>query len=225
MNEIRNVLEAYGLSVNYRHLAVLCDLMTFQGNLMPITRFIIPRVPLPFHPLLRFCVSDEGRGGAPRRCRHGINRRDSGPLMESSFEESVDILMRAAAFSEVDTVQGVSACVLLGQTAPIGTGCFDLTLDLEKMKNAVEMAVPSEQVALGFMGASEYDVDLGGMSPGHGFMSPGTPATPLVASLSLSVFVVSRFMCVFLFVCLYVCMYEYVFCTFPICVCVLVRVS
>ena len=34
--------------------------------------------------------------------RHGINRAETGPLMRCSFEETVDILMETAAFSERD---------------------------------------------------------------------------------------------------------------------------
>ena len=36
--------------------------------------------------------------------RHGINRVDSGALMRCSFEETVDVLMEAAMYSESDYV-------------------------------------------------------------------------------------------------------------------------
>ena len=36
--EIFFVLNFYGLYVNYRHLALLCDVMTAKGHLMAITR-------------------------------------------------------------------------------------------------------------------------------------------------------------------------------------------
>ena len=38
MEEMRNVVEFDGSYVNYRHLALLCDLMTHRGSLMAITR-------------------------------------------------------------------------------------------------------------------------------------------------------------------------------------------
>ncbi|XP_030386688.1 DNA-directed RNA polymerase II subunit RPB1-like [Scaptodrosophila lebanonensis] len=41
--EINNVLQFYGLYVNYRHLALLCDVMTARGHLMAITRHGINR--------------------------------------------------------------------------------------------------------------------------------------------------------------------------------------
>lgn len=37
------VLSFYGLYVNYRHLALLCDVMTAKGHLMAITRHGINR--------------------------------------------------------------------------------------------------------------------------------------------------------------------------------------
>ena len=46
--------------------------------------------------------------------RHGINRQDLGCLMRCSFEETVDILMEAAAHSECDYMQGVSENIMLG---------------------------------------------------------------------------------------------------------------
>lgn len=38
--------------------------------------------------------------------RHGINRQEVGALMRCSFEETVDILMEAAAHAEMDPVKG-----------------------------------------------------------------------------------------------------------------------
>ena len=49
--------------------------------------------------------------------RHGVNRQEVGPLMRASFEESVDILMQAAAHAELDPVKGVSENIILGQMA------------------------------------------------------------------------------------------------------------
>lgn len=41
--EMNAVLQFYGLYVNYRHLALLCDVMTAKGHLMAITRHGINR--------------------------------------------------------------------------------------------------------------------------------------------------------------------------------------
>ena len=69
--------------------------------------------------------------------RHGINRAETGALMRSSFEETVEILMEAAAVGENDDCRGVSENVMLGQTAPVGTGDFDILLDEGMMSELV----------------------------------------------------------------------------------------
>ena len=43
LNEIREVIENSGENVNYRHMSLLCDIMTNRGNLMSIDRFGINR--------------------------------------------------------------------------------------------------------------------------------------------------------------------------------------
>ncbi|CAF5151720.1 unnamed protein product [Rotaria sp. Silwood1] len=106
--EMNHVISFDGSYVNYRHLALLCDVMTTKGHLMAITR-------------------------------HGINRQDVGPIMRCSFEETVDVLMEAAAHAEQDPLKGVSENILLGQLAKIGTGSFDLLLDVEKCSSAMEL--------------------------------------------------------------------------------------
>ncbi|KAJ9056799.1 DNA-directed RNA polymerase II core subunit rpo21 [Entomophthora muscae] len=98
LKELSNVIRFGGAYVNYRHLSLLCDIMTTRGNLMAITR-------------------------------HGINRTDSGALMRCSFEETVEILMDAAAVGDFDDCKGISENIMLGQVAPLGSGSFDVLLD------------------------------------------------------------------------------------------------
>lgn len=138
--EMNAVLQFYGLYVNYRHLALLCDVMTAKGHLMAITR-------------------------------HGINRQDTGALMRCSFEETVDVLMDAAAHAETDPMRGVSENIIMGQLPKMGTGCFDLLLDAEKCRFGIEIPNSLGSSMLGgaaiFMG--------GGSTPS---MTP--PMTPWV---------------------------------------------
>lgn len=109
--EMRAAYVAYGLNINYRHYSILVDTMCQRGYLMAVSRT-------------------------------GINRSEmSGPLMRCSFEETVKVLMTAAAFGEKDHVQGVSANLILGNQARIGTGLFDLMLNM----NTLQQAVPQEE--------------------------------------------------------------------------------
>jgi DNA-directed RNA polymerase II subunit RPB1 len=105
--ELREAYLAYGVVINYRHYMILVDTMCQRGYLMAVSRV-------------------------------GINRSDaSGPLMRCSFEETVKVLMGAAAFGERDPVRGVSANIMLGNQARIGTGLFDLMIDLQALRSAV----------------------------------------------------------------------------------------
>eukprot|EP00736_Rhodelphis_marinus_P003472 Rmarinus@m.16123 len=133
--ELNAVISFYGIYVNYRHLALLSDVMTTRGNLMAVTR-------------------------------HGINRLETGVLLRCSFEETVDVLMEAAATGECDYLRGVSENVMLGQQAPLGTGAFEVYLDDKKLKDAWELD-PEGMADTGHGG-------IGMMSPAYG--DAGTPA-------------------------------------------------
>ena len=59
------------------------------------------------------------------RCRHTV---------QASFEETNDILFRAATYAERDIMAGVSENILMGQMCPVGTGAFSLLIDEEKLQ-------------------------------------------------------------------------------------------
>ena len=60
------------------------------------------------------------------------------------------MLMDAASHAEVDTVRGVSECLILGKLPRLGTGSFDLMLDAEKCKFGME--IPTNIMGPGMMG-------------------------------------------------------------------------
>ena len=138
--ELNGVIEMGGSYVNYRHLALLCDLMCNKGQLMSITR-------------------------------HGINRTDAGALSRSSFEETVEILLEAAAVGDIDDCRGVAENVLLGQMAPMGTGAFDVALDMNMLKDVVvDHRLPIQNMMAAGL--------AGGMTPG-GAMTPYDNYSPM----------------------------------------------
>lgn len=81
------------------------------------------------------CDVMTNRGHLMAITRHGINRTNMGPLMKCSFEETVEILMDAAIYNEVDHVRSVSENVIMGQMCPVGTGVFDIYMDDQRTKN------------------------------------------------------------------------------------------
>ncbi|MCJ1438509.1 DNA-directed RNA polymerase II subunit rpb1 [Xylographa pallens] len=139
MRELTAVLAFDGSYVNHRHLALLVDVMTSRGHLVPITR-------------------------------HGINKADTGALMRCSFEETVEILLEAAAVGELDDCRGVSENVMLGQLAPLGTGELDVFLDQKMLDTVV-----SDNARFGIM---NY-VQVKGAAPADGAATPYDGGSPM----------------------------------------------
>ncbi len=98
------------------------------------------------------------RGHLMAITRHGINRADTGALMRCSFEETVEILLEAAAIGELDDCRGVSENVILGQLAPLGTGEMELMLDPKMLETVVSdngrMGLMSGLPVKGYEGAA-----------------------------------------------------------------------
>jgi len=59
--------------------------------------------------------------------RTGIAKMKDSILMLASFEKTTDHLFDAALYSRKDAVEGVSECIIMGITMPIGTGLFKIT--------------------------------------------------------------------------------------------------
>ena len=105
---LREIIYAYergGASVNYQHVSLLIDMMTFNGMLTSIDR-------------------------------HGMSKTNAGPLVRASFEKTVDILLTAAAFSEVDYMTGVSSRIMAGLVIKGGTGYCNIILDTDMIQNS-----------------------------------------------------------------------------------------
>ena len=96
-NEIKVVFK--DVEINYRHLCLLCDVMTRFGRLMSTDRYGIKK-------------NDVG-----------------GTLAKASFEETQNILLTAALYGEMDPVTGVSANIMMGQPIRGGTAFSQILLD------------------------------------------------------------------------------------------------
>lgn len=70
--------------------------------------------------------------------RYTMRNEDSGPFGKASFEETLDNFMKAGIFGQEEPTTGVSASIICGKMARIGTGICDLTLDLNKIMNSEE---------------------------------------------------------------------------------------
>ena len=76
--------------------------------------------------------------------------------MLASFEKTTDHLFDAALRGRVDTIDGVSECIIMGIPMPVGTGMFRL----KHRSMRLEVAPDDEAVALG--GENEGDGQGGG---------------------------------------------------------------
>ena len=58
--------------------------------------------------------------------RFGLSKMRDSVLQLASFEKTTDHLFDASFYMKTDKVEGVSECIILGQTMSIGTGSFKL---------------------------------------------------------------------------------------------------
>lgn len=75
-------------------------------------------------------------GGIISIDRHGINRLDTDPMGRASFEKTIEQLLLAAAFNEVDHLRGVSSRIMVGRCIKGGTGLCDIVIDTDMVENS-----------------------------------------------------------------------------------------
>lgn len=101
-----------------------------------INELIDAQVKTNYHHLSLLVDTMTSRGYLMSIDRHGINRSDIGPIARSSFEETTEQLVNASVWSEVDTLKGVSANIMLGRIPPVGTGAFDVLFNEKYSKKS-----------------------------------------------------------------------------------------
>jgi DNA-directed RNA polymerase beta' subunit len=65
--------------------------------------------------------------------RYTMRREESGPFGKASFEETLDNFLKAGVFGQEEPTRGVSASIICGKKAPIGTGLCDISIDIKKL--------------------------------------------------------------------------------------------
>jgi DNA-directed RNA polymerase II subunit RPB1 len=79
--------------------------------------------------------------------RHGINNDNIGTIAKASFEETPQMLLKAARHGELDNMRGVSANVMCGQEGYYGTSSFQTMFDMDEYlllsRNYNENILPS----------------------------------------------------------------------------------
>jgi DNA-directed RNA polymerase II subunit RPB1 len=105
LKEMHQVLAAYGIYVNHRHLMVIIDWMTWGGGINALTRHGVKKM-----------------------------MDDSTPLKRATFEQPVEIFHRAAVKGLKDTLSGVSEQLLIGNPPKIGSYYNDVVTDQDYQK-------------------------------------------------------------------------------------------
>ena len=65
--------------------------------------------------------------------RFSMKKEESGPMGKASFEESTDNFINAAIYGEEETTKGVSASIICGKRANMGTGLCSIHVDVNKL--------------------------------------------------------------------------------------------
>lgn len=69
--------------------------------------------------------------------RYTMRKDETGPMGKASFEETMDNFLRAASHGDVEPTNGVSASIICGKRANIGTGMIDLRVDIGRLPRCV----------------------------------------------------------------------------------------
>ena len=135
-NKFTEVFEVFGIEATRSALIrELTQVLSFDGSYVNHRHLAL------------LCDVMTARGYVMAVTRHGINRSDTGALMRCSFEQTVEILLEAAAAGELDDCTGVSENLILGQVAPVGTGAMDIFLDPKMLEQVI-----ANNSRLGLMG-------------------------------------------------------------------------
>ncbi|KAF3167652.1 DNA-directed RNA polymerase II subunit rpb1 [Orbilia oligospora] len=180
-NNFVEVLEVFGIEATRGALLKeLTQVLAFDGSYVNQRHLTL------------LCDVMTSRGHLMAITRHGINRADTGALMRCSFEETVEILLEAAAAGELDDCRGISENVMLGQLAPMGTGEFDVYLDEGMLSQLItdntRTGAPfANKADNGFDSGQMTPYDLGSGSPDPMYLGAASPGfnvsfSPMVQS-------------------------------------------
>ena len=71
--------------------------------------------------------------------RYTMRNEDCGPMGKASFEETMDNFLKAGAYGQKEATRGVSASIICGKRANIGTGVCELIIDVKALPNSVHV--------------------------------------------------------------------------------------
>jgi len=111
--------------------------------------------------LCLLCDVMASRGRLMSIDRYGINKNNIGPLAKASFEQTEDIMLRAALYGELDPVTGVSANIMTGQPIRGGTSFSSILLDEDALIKYTMEAPEDERFIVKSKPINNDDSDYG----------------------------------------------------------------
>ena len=87
--------------------------------------------------------------------RYTMRKEETGPLGKCSFEETLDNLLSAGVYGIDEPAKGVSASIICGKRAGIGTGLCSLQMDMKKIFPIKE---DEEEIKQQTLGPTEFPV-------------------------------------------------------------------
>ena len=151
-NDIKEIFDVLGIEAARQTIYnELNEVMEFSG------------VYINYHHLSLLCDRMASTQNMVSIFRSGILNDDIGPISKSTFEVHTEVLLTAARHADFDHMRGVSANVMMGQMGVFGTGCFQLILDMEQMKNQEDKEVDmrnKEQEIEKMFGLAEDRTDI-----------------------------------------------------------------
>ena len=112
--------------------------------------------------------------------RYTMKKDECGPFQKCSFEETMDNFLLAAARGEREPTKGVSASIICGKRAMIGTGMIGLKVDI----NNLPMGQPNREAAEPHS-VRQATVDLGSLDEECLFSPSLSPIEPLIPKLQM----------------------------------------
>jgi DNA-directed RNA polymerase beta' subunit len=71
--------------------------------------------------------------------RYTLRKDECGSFAKSSFEESVENFIKSSLNCDIEKTRGLSASIICGKRAEIGTGFFDLKMNINKLPDSMEL--------------------------------------------------------------------------------------
>ena len=78
--------------------------------------------------------------------RYGMKKNQCGPLAKASFEECLDNFLKAGIYGQHEKVHGVSASIMCGKKANLGTGLCEIVPDLDAIMEIDEEKDDIEEI-------------------------------------------------------------------------------